>query len=176
MARHVEDLLEASKRASSEKILTRTHVDLRSVIDFAITAIAPDLARRGHHLAVSLPGESLRVNADSSRLEQVFSNLLNNAAKYTPDGGNITLTMERVGLFASLTIRDSGIGIAPEVLPRVFDMFTQANSTAPCAEGGSGIGLAVVKNLVELHGGTVRAASAGLGLGSEFTVLLPAVA
>jgi two-component system CheB/CheR fusion protein len=113
------------------------------------------------------------IGADITRLEQVFSNLLNNAAKYTPDGGEIVVTMERAGTFASIRIRDSGIGIEPAVLLRVFDMFAQADAAAGCSEGGSGIGLAVVRDLVEMHGGTVRAASAGLGSGSEFTVLLP---
>jgi signal transduction histidine kinase len=108
-------------------------------------------------------------------MEQVFSNLLINAAKYTPDGGDIVLTMESLEKRASIVIRDSGIGIEPAVLLRVFDMFAQADASATSAEGGSGIGLAVVRDLVEMHGGTVRAASAGLGLGSEFTVLLPSI-
>jgi signal transduction histidine kinase len=123
---------------------------------------------------VSLPADALWMHGDPSRLEQVFSNLLINAAKYTPDGGEIVLTMECGEGHASVCIRDSGIGIAPAVLPRVFDMFAQADATAQCAEGGSGIGLAVVRNLVELHGGSVHAASEGLGFGSQFTVQLPA--
>ncbi len=174
MSRHIEDLLDASQRAGHAKTLRRTHVDLRTVVEFAVNAIAPDIARRGHRLVVKLPEDSLWVYADVARLEQVFSNLLINAAKYTPDGGEIVLTMERAGGQASIRIRDSGIGIEPAVLLRMFDMFAQADASAPCAEGGSGIGLAVVRDLVELHGGIVRAASAGLGQGSEFTVLLPA--
>jgi len=124
---------------------------------------------------VHLPDEPLWVEVDSVRLEQVFSNLLINAAKYTPDGGDILLTMESLDQWVCIRIRDSGIGIEPAVLLRVFDMFSQADAAAPCAEGGSGIGLAVVRDLVEMHGGSVRAASAGLGLGSEFTVMLPAL-
>ena len=173
MTRHIEDLLDASHLDVRKKALRRTHLDLRTIVEFAVSAIAPDLAKRGHHLVVHLPADPLWVEADPARMEQVFSNLLINAAKYTPDGGEIMLTMERLDQRASICIRDSGIGIEPAVLLRVFDMFAQADAAAPSSEGGSGIGLAVVRDLVEMHGGTVRAASAGLGLGSEFTVLLP---
>jgi len=175
MTRHIDDLLDASRRDKGRKNLRRSHVDLRTVVENSVSAIAPDLARRGHHLVVHMPSEPLWVEVDSLRLEQVFSNLLINAAKYTPNGGEIMLNVERVDNRISIRIRDSGIGIEPAVLLRVFDMFAQADATAPCAEGGSGIGLAVVRDLVEMHGGSVRAASAGLGLGSEFTVLLPAL-
>jgi len=175
MTRHIEDLLEASHKDARKNVLRRAHIDLRTIVEFAVSAITPDLAKRGHHLVVSLPSDPLWVEADAARMEQVFSNLLINAAKYTPDGGDIVLTMESLEKRASIVIRDSGIGIEPAVLLRVFDMFAQADATAICAEGGSGIGLAVVRDLVEMHGGTVRAASAGLGLGSEFTVLLPSV-
>ena len=175
MSRHIEDLLDASHRDVRKKALRRTHVDLRTIVEFAVSAIAPDLARRGHQLVVSLPADALWVEADAARLEQVFSNLLINAAKYTPDGGEILLTVERLDERVSIRIRDSGIGIEPAVLLRVFDMFAQADAAAICAEGGSGIGLAVVRDLVEMHGGTVRAASAGLGKGSEFTVMLPSL-
>jgi signal transduction histidine kinase len=175
MTRHIEDLLDASHRDVRKKVLRTTHIDLRTVVEFAVSAIAPDLARRGHHLVVNLPPDPIWVEADAARMEQVFSNLLINAAKYTPDGGEIMLTMEGLDKRASIVIRDSGIGIEPAVLLRVFDMFAQADASATCAEGGSGIGLAVVRDVVEMHGGTVRAASAGLGLGSEFTVLLPSV-
>jgi signal transduction histidine kinase len=172
MSRHIEDLLDPSHR-DRKKVLRRTHIDLRTIVEFAVSAIAPDLARRSHRLLVNLPADPLWVEADAARMEQVFSNLLINAAKYTPDGGEITLTMEKLDKRASICIRDSGIGIEPAVLLHVFDMFAQADAAAVCAEGGSGIGLAVVRDVVEMHGGTVRAASAGLGLGSEFTVLLP---
>jgi two-component system CheB/CheR fusion protein len=175
MTRHIEDLLDASNQDVRKRVLRRTHIDLRTIVEFAVSAIAPDLARRGHRLVLSLPADPLWVEADASRMEQVFSNLLINAAKYTPDGGEIMLTMESLDKRASFVIRDSGIGIEPAVLLRVFDMFAQADTTTLCAEGGSGIGLAVVRDVVEMHGGTVRAASAGLGLGSEFTVLLPSV-
>jgi len=173
MTQHIEDLLDASNRDVRKKVLRRTHIDLRTIAEFAISAIAPDLLRRSHRLIVNLPAEPLWVEADAARMEQVFSNLLINAAKYTPDGGEIMLTMERLDRRASISVRDSGIGIEPAVLLRVFDMFAQADAAATCSEGGSGIGLAVVRDLVEMHGGTVRAVSAGLGFGSEFTVFLP---
>jgi signal transduction histidine kinase len=173
MGRHVQDLLDAVHSAARKKVLQLTHVDLRTVVEFAVNDIAADLARRGHRLVVKLPADALWVHVDIARLEQVFSNLLINAAKYTPDGGEILVTMERADTCASIRIRDSGIGMTADVLPRVFEMFAQADARAPRAEGGSGIGLAVVRELVGLHGGSVRAASAGLGFGSEFTVLLP---
>jgi len=175
MTRHIEDLVETSRRDVRKKMLQRTNVDLRTIVEFSVSAMTPDLARRGHHLAVHLPAEPLWMAVDPLRLEQVFSNLLINAAKYTPDGGQITLTVERLDASVSIRIRDSGIGIDPSVLRRIFDMFVQVDATAPCAEGGSGIGLAVVRDLVEMHGGTVQAASEGLGQGSEFTILLPAL-
>jgi signal transduction histidine kinase len=173
MTQHINDLLEASHRVVQKKVLHKAHVDLRTVIEYATNAIASDLVRRGHRLVIHLPDKPLWIEADVSRLEQVFSNLLINAAKYTPDGGEIVVTINRADTFASIRISDSGIGIEPAVLLRIFDMFAQADAEAPCSEGGSGIGLAVVRDLVEMHGGTVRATSAGLGHGSEFTVLLP---
>lgn len=175
LSRHIEDLLEVSHRTSGKKPLRRSLIDLRTIAEFAVSGISSDLVRRGHRLAVNLPAEPLWAHADAARMEQVFANLLVNASKYTPDGGDIVLTMARVDSRISISIRDSGIGIEPAVLLRVFDMFAQADAAAPSSEGGSGIGLAVVRDLVEMHGGIVRAASAGLGLGSEFTVMLPAL-
>ena len=175
MSRHIEDLQDPAARLLRRVALHLSYVDLRTVVKHAIEAIAPDCARRGHRLGVNLPVDALWVHADVVRLAQVFSNLLINATKYTPDGGEITLTLERLAGDASLRIRDSGIGIDPAHLMRIFEMFVQLNSTTQPAEGGRGIGLAVVRELVTLHGGTVSARSAGLGLGSEFTVLLPAL-
>jgi signal transduction histidine kinase len=174
MTRHIEELLDAS-RIGHKKALQLTHADLRTVVEFAVNAIAPEMARHGHRLVVSLPADALWVHADVARLEQVFSNLLINAAKYTPDGGDIALTMERVGAHACIRFCDSGIGISAAMLERVFQLFAQVDAHDARAEGGSGIGLAVVRDLVEAHGGSVQAASAGLGLGSQFTVLLPAL-
>lgn len=173
MKRHIDDLLDASHRDVHLKMLHRSHVDLRTIVQFSVSAITPDLALRGHRLAVNLPSEPLWMEVDALRLEQVFSNLLINAAKYTPDGGEITLSLESLEASVSIRIRDTGIGIDASELRRIFDMFVRAESKAPFAEDGSGIGLAVVRELVEMHGGSVQAASAGLGRGSEFTVLLP---
>lgn len=174
MTRHIEELLEASQEGH-KKALRRSHVDLRTIVEFAVNAIAPDMARHGHRLVVSLPPDALWVHADVTRLEQVFSNLLINAAKYTPDGGDIALTMERIGAHACIRFCDSGIGISSAMLERVFQLFAQADAQDARSENGRGIGLAVVRDLVEAHGGSVQATSAGLGLGSQFTILLPAL-
>ncbi len=175
MNRHVEHLLDPATVRRSRQAPQLSRVDLRTILEHAAEAISPDSARRNQRLFVRLPAEALWVNADAARLEQVFLNLLINATKYTPDGGQITLFMERLESHASIRIIDSGIGIAPAQLSRIFEMFVRLPSPTSDAEEGSGIGLAVVRNLVAMHGGTVRATSAGVGLGSEFAVLLPAL-
>lgn len=175
MTRHIEELLDAP-HGTHKKTLQLTHADLRTVVELAVNAVASDMARHGHRLSVSLPPDALWVHADIVRLEQVFSNLLINAAKYTPDGGDIALSMERLGEHACIRFCDSGIGIPAAMLARVFQLFHQVDAQDARAEGGRGIGLAVVRDLVEAHGGTVQATSGGLGLGSQFTVLLPALA
>jgi len=124
---------------------------------------------------VSLPAEPIWLHADPARLEQVVVNLLNNAAKYTDDGGQIWLSTQQEGGEVLLLVRDNGAGITPELLPHIFDLFTQANRTLDRSQGGLGIGLSLVQKLVELHGGTVEAHSVGLGQGSEFIVRLPAL-
>jgi len=172
MSRLIEDLLDGS-RISAPSSLQRQRIDLRVLVKQVIAAIDSDIARRGHRLTVDLPDYPVWLDADPGRMEQVFANLLMNAAKYTPDGGEITLTVELQSKYASVRIRDSGIGIAAEVLPCVFGLFVQAEPSAPHSEAGHGIGLAVVRNFVEIHGGCVTATSDGLGRGSEFTVLLP---
>src|SRR5262249_29141977 len=131
---------------------------------------------RRHELAVTLPPEPVWLEADAARLEQVFANLLNNAAKYTEDGGKIGLTAQREGTEAVVRVRDTGQGIPPDMLPHIFDLFTQEQRSLDRSQGGLGIGLTLARSLVELHGGSVEAASAGLGQGSEFTVRLPALA
>ena len=124
---------------------------------------------------MSLPAEPIWLQGDSTRLEQVVVNLLNNAAKYTDEGGQIWITVEQERGEVVLRVRDTGVGIAPELLPRIFDLFTQADRTLDRSQGGLGIGLSLVQKLVELHGGTVEAHSAGLGQGSQFIVRLPAL-
>jgi len=175
MNRHIERLLDPAALNRRKDALQLSYVDLRTILENSVDAIANDCAQRGHRLVVKLPTDALWVHADASRLEQVFLNLLINAAKYTPGSGEIVLTLDRLEKHASVHIRDSGIGIAPEQLSRIFEMSVQVDATALLAEGGRGIGLAVVRDLVEMHGGTVGAASAGLSLGSEFTVELPAL-
>ena len=128
---------------------------------------------QGHQLSVSLPTASLPIDADPVRLAQVVGNLLTNAAKYTEPNGRIWLTAERDGDMAVLRVRDNGIGIAPHMLPRIFELFVQVDHAATRSQGGLGIGLTLVKNLVEMHNGTVEARSEGLGKGSEFVVRLP---
>jgi signal transduction histidine kinase len=173
MSRLIEDLLDGSRAAGPES-LQRRRIDLRVLVRQVIDGIDLDFRRRGHQLTVNLPDDPVWLDADPGRLEQVFSNLLMNAAKYSHDHGDITLTVERRLEYASVRIRDAGIGIAAELLPCVFGLFVQAEPSTPRSEAGHGIGLAVVRNLVEMHGGSVTAASDGPGRGSEFTVLLPA--
>jgi len=175
MSRYIEDLLDTTPLTLHKNALRLIHLDLRKVLQNSVDAIAPDLTRRRHVLSCSLPAEAVWMHADGSRLEQVFSNLLINAAKYTPDGGRITLTVERLDQHIRICVRDSGIGISPSLLLPIFEMFAQVDATATVAEGGRGIGLAVVRDLVQMHGGSVTATSGGLNLGSEFTVLLPSM-
>lgn len=174
MSRLVEDLLDGSRTCGPDS-LQRQRIDLRVLVKQVIEAIESDIGRRGQRLTVDLPDYPVWLDADPGRIEQVFANLLINAAKYTHDGGDIRLTVKRQLEYASVRIRDSGIGIAAEVLPCVFGLFLQAEPSASHSEAGHGIGLAVVRNFVEMHGGCVTATSDGLGRGSEFTVLLPAL-
>lgn len=173
MSRHVEDLMDTTPLRLHKDLLRLTAVDVRMVLKNCVEAGAGELARRRHVLTMVLPDEPIWVKADAFRLEQVFSNLLNNAAKYTLDGGQIAITLARLEGDVVIRVRDSGIGIPPALLTRIFELFVQVNSTTTVVEGGRGIGLAVVRDLVEMHGGSVTAASAGLEFGSEFTVLLP---
>ncbi len=173
MSRHIEDLLQPSRRNSQRDGLRLAEIDLRVIARDAVNAIDPEMKRRGHRLAVALPDEPIWAHADGARLEQALSNLLANAAKYTPDGGDIELTMGRGLELVCVRVRDSGVGIEPAMLSRIFGMFVRAGIARPSAEGGSGIGLAVVRDVVGLHGGAVKASSPGLGLGSEFIIVLP---
>lgn len=173
MSRHIDELVQPVLRGGHRLGLRLSQRDLRLIARHAADGVAPEMTRRCHRFAVKMPGQPVWVQADGARLEQVFSNLLNNAVKYTPDGGDISLTMEMDTDHVFVRIRDSGAGIEPAMLLRVFGMFVQVDASQPCREGGRGIGLAVVQSLVELHRGTVTAMSAGLGRGSEFTVALP---
>jgi PAS domain S-box-containing protein len=173
LVRLVDDLLDIARISSGKVELKKEHVDLETVLASAIESSKPLLDSARHQLDVRIAEPGLQVVADTTRLAQVVSNLLNNAAKYTPDGGRIELAVRRDGHDAVIAVTDSGIGIPDESLPLVFEMFTQVGRTRERSQGGLGIGLALVRRLVELHGGTVTAHSAGVGLGSTFTVRLP---
>ena len=174
MARLVEDLLDVSRVSRGEVSLQREAVDLETVFSKAIEMGLAVVESRKHRLEVAPFPQPLWVSGDASRLVQVVSNLLTNAAKYTPEGGNIWLSASREDGAAAIHIRDNGVGIPKEMLSRVFDLFTQIGPEQGSRMGGLGIGLALVRRLVELHGGTVHVTSDGPGHGSEFVVRLPA--
>jgi CheY-like chemotaxis protein len=173
MARLVDDLLDVSRITSGKLRLSKEQTELRVVVNHAGEAVRPFMEARKHEFSVSLPVFPLWVYVDAGRLEQVVVNLLNNAAKYTDTGGLIRLSVTQEGQEAVIRVRDSGVGIAPEMLPRVFDLFTQVDDSLGRSYGGLGVGLALARNLVEMHEGRLQAASAGLGQGSEFTIKLP---
>ena len=176
LVRLVDDLLDVSKITRGKIELRHEPVELADVVRKAIELADAGLQAHEHHLRVELPAEPVRWWADPVRLAQVLTNLLANAARYTPPGGDIRVTARVFGAEVEIAVADNGTGIAPELLPRIFDMFVQGHRSVDRAEGGLGLGLSLVKNLVALHGGTVRAASAGRGHGSEFTIRLPLTA
>ena len=173
LVRLVDDLLEVSRISRGKIELLKERVDLASVIDHAVEMNGDLIEASGLELCVALPIEPLLLEADAVRLTQVFANLLNNAAKYTENGGSIWLKAERSGDELIVSVRDNGMGISAEMLPRVFDLFTQSGRALDRARGGLGIGLALSRSLVHLHGGQIEARSEGPGRGSEFTVRLP---
>ncbi len=175
LKRLVDDLLDVARITRGKVKLHRQPVELRQVLTTAEETVRPLLDARRHKLAVALPAGPVWLNADPARLTQVFGNLLTNAAKYMEDGGVIAVTAEATGGKVVVRVRDQGMGIPAEMLPRVFDLFTQVGSTLDRAQGGLGIGLSLVKSLVELHGGRVEAYSGGPGQGSEFVVRLPTI-
>ncbi len=174
MARLLDDLLDVSRISRGKIELHKEVLDMTTAVNRSVEAVRLLFEERQHQLTVSLPPQSLRVEADPTRLEQVLTNLLNNAAKYTDAGGKVWLTVERDGSEVVLRVRDTGIGIAADMLPKIFDLFVQAERRLDRSQGGIGIGLTLVQRLVELHGGSVTAHSAGPGQGSEFVVRLPA--
>jgi CheY-like chemotaxis protein len=151
-------------------------VELRRIANLAAETARPLLDARKHDFSVSLPTEPIWVDADPHRLEQIIVNLLNNAAKYTDVGGLVRMNVEQEGSEGVIRVRDNGVGISPEMLPRIFDLFTQVDGSLSRSYGGLGIGLALVRTLVEMQDGRVQARSGGLGKGSEFTVKLPVIA
>jgi PAS domain S-box-containing protein len=176
LVRLLDDLMEVSRITQGRVALRKQDFDLAEAVRTAVEASRPLVAAAAHRLELELPEEPLRVHADPVRVAQVLSNLLNNAAKYTPDGGRISLSVRRDGAAAQIRVRDSGIGIAPEMLPRLFEKFAQLPGAAKHSHGGLGIGLSLARTLVELHGGTIQAMSTGEGKGAEFVVSLPALA
>ena len=175
MTRLVDDLMDVSRIARGRIVLHKTVVPLADAVRDAVERAAPLIEARGQALVVDVPGEPIAVDADLTRLSQVFANLLDNAAKYTARGGRIRLSVERHGHEAVVRVEDEGTGIPDHMLVTVFDMFTRVDSSIDTSQGGLGIGLHVVKRLVEEHGGTVTARSGGPGLGSTFTVRIPVV-
>jgi signal transduction histidine kinase len=173
MTHLVDELLDVSRITSGDLYLRRERLDLRDVVSHSIDTLEWDLLERSHRLATELPDAPVWLRADPGRLEQVFVNLLANASRYTNAGGRLSVWVHAKDGEAIIRVRDSGIGIAPEALPHIFDLFKQGNAADPRSKPGLGVGLAVVRSLVELHGGRVTAASAGVGQGSEFTVRLP---
>jgi signal transduction histidine kinase len=169
----LDDLTDLARSARSRLTLNTERLDLRVVLRHAIETAQADITQRKHRLNVVLPESPVWISGDAGRLEQVFVNLLANASKYTHTGGEISVWLHTKADHAVVRIRDSGIGIATEMLADVFEMFRQADEAVQYSNTGLGIGLALVRNLVELHGGKVTAASAGHDQGSEFTVQLP---
>jgi len=175
MIRLVDDLLDVSRIASGKIELKRKHFDVRDAVAKAIEVAGPLLEQRGHHFVVKSPQRPLIVDGDEARLTQVFTNLLTNAAKYTEPDGHILVSVRQNGDQVVVEVRDDGIGIDKDLLPRLFELFVQGAQSTERAAGGLGLGLTLVRSLVKLHGGTIDARSDGPGLGSSFTVGLPVV-
>jgi len=176
LVRLVDDLLDLSRITHNRLELRTQRVDLASVIRQAVQSSQPFVDAARHTLRVTLPDAPVPVVADPVRLTQVFGNLINNSCKYTPAGGTVDVTMARVGDEATVSVRDTGIGIPPDKLETIFEMFSQVDASLERAQGGLGIGLTLVKRLVHMHGGSVVATSGGAGRGSEFVVRLPVAA
>ncbi len=175
MERLIDDLLDISRITRNKLELRKQRVELASVVHQAVEAARPLVESASHELNVALPPEPIYLHADPVRLAQVFSNLINNACKYTEPRGRIWLTAERQGSDVVVAVKDTGVGIPPDMLPRILEMFMQADRSLQRSQGGLGIGLTLVKRLVEMHGGSVEARSEGDGHGSEFVVRLPVI-
>ena len=176
MARLLDDLLDAARISSGKITLSLEPMPISHAIDQALETVLPRIRERGQHLYLNMPqdpAEPAGTRGDRVRLTQVFTNLIGNASKYTGDGGNVYVDVTVEPGEVVVAVRDNGTGIAPEVLPHIFELFTQGPRSLARSEGGLGVGLNVVRNLVSMHGGTVKADSAGLGQGSQFVVRLP---
>ena len=175
MIRLIDDLMDVSRITQGKVELRKETVGLRAIVHSAIELARPLMEENNHSLTINLPDEEILLEVDIVRIAQVLSNLLNNAAKYTPSGGKVDVAANLHGSRVIVTVKDSGVGIPTEKLDSVFEMFAQIESSLDRSRGGLGIGLMLVKKLVEMHGGTIRADSPGLGLGSTFTLSLPVV-
>ncbi|MGE3624678.1 MAG: response regulator [Bdellovibrionales bacterium] len=173
MVRLIDDLLDVSRVSQGKIDLRREHVSLQEILESAVESSRPFIEAGQHTLILEMPEEKIWVDADFTRLAQAVSNLLTNAAKYTENGGRVILSAHAEGSNARVAVTDNGCGLAPDMLSKVFELFTQVNNNKSRSNGGLGIGLALVKQLVEMHGGAVMAESAGLGKGSTFTLSLP---
>jgi CheY-like chemotaxis protein/two-component sensor histidine kinase len=174
LVRLVDDLLDVSRISRGKIELRRERVSVRDIIDQAVETSLPSVHASKQQLEISLPeGDPIYLDADATRLAQVFGNLINNASRYSAPGSTIWLSVERKGNQVTFSVKDQGIGIPLEMLPRIFDMFTQVHQQHDQSLGGLGIGLSLVRNLIALHGGQVEARSEGPGKGSEFVVTLP---
>jgi len=173
LSRLVDELIDISRITSGRIELMKEPVDLQTIVDGALEVARPLIEQRGHRLSLTLPEHPVELGADRTRVAQVLSNLLHNAAKYTEPNGDISLTAATEGEEIVISVRDSGIGIEPEMLTKIFDMFMQVDRSFERSQGGLGIGLTLAQRLVELHGGRLEARSEGLGQGAEFTVRLP---
>ena len=176
LIRLVDDLLDVARIAQSRIVLKQEPLEISGIIDQAVETVQPIINEKRHQLRVVKPSAPLYVHGDPARLAQSLSNLLHNAAKYTDAGGTITVAVTAASNYLELEVRDSGIGIPAQLLPHVFDLFVQSERTLDRAQGGLGIGLSIVKGLIEMHGGTVKAASAGANRGATFTIRLPRTA
>jgi signal transduction histidine kinase len=176
MVRLVDDLLDVARITTGKLTVRRESIELAPIVRSAVETVRPLMDARKHQLTVSLPAEPIHLNADATRLGQVFSNLLNNAAKYTEDGGHIAFSAERADGWLTVRVTDDGIGIAPETLPRIFEMFAQVDQSIERKQAGLGVGLTLARRLIELHEGTIEVRSPGLGKGSTFIVRLPIAA
>jgi len=172
----IDDLLDVSRIITGKLQIEPRPVDIRAVIEAAIDAVRPSFEAKNIQLETVMDQEGCSVPGDPNRLQQIFWNLFSNAVKFTPQEGQVRVRVKRSGQRVNISVSDSGIGISPEFLPYIFDRFRQAEGTASRQHGGLGLGLAIVRHLVELHGGTVYASSEGIGLGATFTATFPLIA
>ena len=173
LRRLIDDLLDVSRVASDKLDLQKESLELADVVTTAVDSLRPEIEARGIQLSLAIPQESVPLSADRVRLAQVFTNLLDNAAKFTPRGGSILLEVERQGAQAAVRVQDDGIGMDPKSLAQVFEMFFQVDQSLERSQGGLGLGLTLARRLVEMHGGRLEASSPGLGKGSQFVAWLP---